>query len=44
MKAVQGFYVDRRVCVRVGNDVSGFRLMSCTQLICVRDKWLQLMC
>ena len=27
MKAVQSFYVDSRACVRVGNDVSGFRLM-----------------
>ena len=26
LKAVQSFYIDR-ACVRVGNDVSGFRLM-----------------
>ena len=27
LKAVQSFYVDSRACVRVGNDVSDFRLM-----------------
>ena len=27
LKAVQSFYVDSRACVRVINDVSGFRLM-----------------
>ena len=27
LKAVQSFYIDSRACVRVGNDVSGFRLM-----------------
>ena len=27
LKAVQSFYVDSRACVRVGNYVSGFRLM-----------------
>ena len=27
MKAVKSFYVDSRACVRVGNDVSGLRLM-----------------
>ena len=27
LKAVQRFYIDSMACVRVGNDVSGFRLM-----------------
>ena len=27
LKAVHSFYIDSEACVRVGNDVSGFRLM-----------------